>query len=94
MKESTLPTALSRRILCASVEDADLLAKDREDSERHCLHRHSQRVWERLARTERETIRKKVVDQNAKSKFPRTDSSFEEYECIRIVETMLGVVKK
>ena len=93
MKEIVLSPALSKRIKQASVQDVDLLAKDLDESKRHCLHRHSQRVWERLARSERETIRKKVVDQNARSTFPRTRSSFEEYECVRILEALLTAKK-
>ena len=93
MKKTALPPAISRSIRLASKEDMDLLAKDREDAEKNCLYRHGRRVWERLDRVERDAIRMNVVDQNAKQEFSAMDASYEEYECIRIVETLLGLKK-
>ena len=94
MSVPLLPSAIVKRIQKASAQDADLLARDRKDAEKHCLHRHSRRVWERLGRSERESIRKNVMLQNSKNTFLPMDDAFEEYECIRMVERVLEARKK
>ena len=92
MKKTALPPAISRSIRLASKEDMDLLAKDREDAEKNRLYRHGRRVWERLERADRDSIRKRVTDQAVRNTLP-VDAAYEEYECIRIVETFLSLKK-
>ena len=89
MKSVSRSPALTRKIRHASKEDSDLFTQDLQESERHCFRRHSRRVWERLGKAQRESIRKQVIAENAKNEFLPTDATHQEYECIRVVQRMI-----
>ncbi len=91
MTTATKPTLthskLHTRLLALSDASSDLLKQDLKAARTRCQRQHCKRLWEALAREEREAIRRKVVANDPL--LSHSTGYLIEDQCVRVIETEL-----